>query len=220
MKRLARAARRRSSSSVEPLELRALLSAAPAEIFVRFASGDPAARQSAELASVHASVVTSYPDGPDLVRLGSGVTPSAAIGRLRSEPGVVYAQADSTIHIESTPIDPDDPAFSQDWGLDQANNIDIDAPEAWGVTLGSPSIIVAVIDTGIDLANPDLAGKIWTNPVNDAASGYPNDVHGWNFVSDDDDVQDDNGHGTHVSAVIAAQGNNGYGIVGVAPTSS
>jgi thermitase len=207
MKRIVKAVRRRLT--VEGLEVRALLSASPAdEIFVKFAATDPARTQAA---------VTTYPSGDELLSLGSGVTPSTAIGRLQGETGVVYATPDSIIHTESTPFYPDDPDLSQDWGLNQANNVDIDAPEAYGVTLGSAAVIVAVIDTGIDLNDPDFAGKIWTNPGNDAASGYPDDVHGWNFVSDDNDVQDDNGHGTHVSAVIAAQGNNDYGIVGVAP---
>jgi thermitase len=216
MKRNVRASRRRLA--VEPLEARSLLSASASdEVFVRFGATDPASERAAELASVDGSIVTAYPDGPDLISLGGGVTPSAAIARLEAEPFVTYATPNSTIHIASTPFYPDDPDISQDWGLNQFNNIDIDAPEAYGVTLGSPSIIVAVLDSGVDLNDPDLNTKLWTNPVNDAAEGYPNDIHGWNFVSDDNDVQDDNGHGTHVTAIIAAQGNNGYGISGVAP---
>lgn len=216
MKRNVRSSRRRIS--VEALEARSLLSVSAAdEVFVRFAATTPPAEQAAELASVDASIVTAFPDGPDLLSIKAGYSPTAAVSKLEGDPGVVYSTPNSTIHIASTPFYPDDPALPQDWGLNQYNNIDIDAPEAYGVTLGSPNVIVAVVDTGIDLTDPDFAGKIWTNPVNDAAEGYPDDVHGWNFVSDDNDVQDDNGHGTHVSAIIAAQGNNDYGIVGVAP---
>jgi thermitase len=216
MKRTVRASRRRLA--VESLEARSLLSASPLdEIFVRFNASVPAARQAAEIASVDASVVTSYPDGPELLSLPSSAAASSAISRLEADSGVVYATPDSTIHIASTPFYPDDTDFSQDWGLDQANNIDIDAPEAYGITGGSDAVIVAVIDTGIDLNDPDFALNLWTNPVNDASSGYPDDIHGWNFVSNDNDVQDDNGHGTHVSAIIAAQANNNYGIAGVAP---
>ncbi len=217
MKRIVRASRRRLG--VESLEARSLLSVSAAdEIFVRFNATDPPAQRAAELGSVGASIVTSYPDGPELVSLaGSSLTPSSAMARLQADPGVIYATPDSTIHIASTPFYPNDPELSQDWGLNQANNIDIDAPEAYGVTLGSSSVIVAVIDTGIDLNDPDFANNLWTNPVNDASEGYPDDVHGWNFVANDNDVQDDNGHGTHVSAVIAAQANNNYGIAGVAP---
>ena len=109
------------------------------------------------------------------------------------------------------------------WGLDNARNVDIDAPEAWSVTTGSPATIVAVLDTGIDLDHPDLAGRVWTNPgevaangVDDDGNGYVDDIHGWNFASNTNDVQDDNGHGSHVSGTIAASGNNGIGVVGVA----
>ena len=186
-------------------------------IFVRFTASTTPAQQAAALRTLHASVVTSYPDGPELVALGRGITPSAAIKQLDASKSVVYAAADSTIHAESTPFYPNDPAFGQLWGLNNPDNVDIDAPEAWGITLGSPSTIVAVVDTGIDLNNPDFAGKIWTNPGNDAAGGYSNDTHGWNFINNTNNVQDNDGHGTHVSAIIAAQGNNSFGVIGVAP---
>jgi thermitase len=215
MNRKTKAARRRPA--VESLEVRALLSASASEVFVRFNANDPASARQAELATLGASIVTTYPDGPDLIRLGAGVAPSTAIAKLQADPEVVYATPDSTIHAESVPFYPNDPEFSQLWGLNQANNIDIDAPEAYGVSVGNASTIVAVIDTGIDLNNPDFVGRIWTNTVDDAAEGYPDDVHGWNFVSDTNNVQDDNGHGTHVSAIIGAAGNNSFGVVGVAP---
>ncbi len=227
MKRAVSSARRRPF--VECLESRSLLSTATAgsgpianpdpasSIFVRFIASESASVQAADLASVHGSVVTAYPDGPELISLGRGITPAVAIQKLQADPGVVYASPNSTIHAASTPVYPNDPAFSQLWGLNNSNNVDINAPEAWGLTIGSPATIVAVIDTGIDLSNPDFAGKIWTNPGNDAASGYPNDTHGWNFIANTNNVQDDDGHGTHVSSIIAAEGNNGFGVVGVAP---
>ena len=227
MKRPVTAARRRLL--VEALEPRTLLSGNPdgmrplpnpgpnTSIFVRFTATDPASARHAALRAIGASVVTAYPDGPELISLGDGISPDAAIEKLRSDPGVVYAAPDSTIHAESVPIYPDDPALGQLWGLNNSNNVDIDAPEAWGVTIGSTATVVAVIDTGIDLSNPDFAGKIWTNPVNDAAAGFPNDVHGWNFITNTNNVQDDDGHGTHVSSIIAGEGNNNFGVVGVAP---
>jgi thermitase len=202
---------------VEVLESRSLMSGSTSDIFVRFTSDDPLARQQAALRSLGASVVTSYPDGPELIKLGRGVTPSSAVAKLEAESGVVYASLDSTIHVASVPILPNDPALSQDWGYNNPNNVDIDEPEALGVTVGSSSTIIAVVDTGIDLNDPDFVGKIWTNPRNDAKGGYPNDVHGWNFINNTPDVQDDDGHGTHVSAIIAATANNNYGIAGVDP---
>ncbi len=222
-----RTRRARRTPRVEPLEPRALLAAAPqgmwplpdpgpaTSVFVRFAATVTPSERSVDLAAVRATVARSYADGPDLVTLGLGIDPSAAILRLQADPGVVYAAADRTIHAESVPVIPNDPAFGQLSGLSAANNVDIDAPEAWGISTGNPATIVAVVDTGIDLNNPDFAGKIWTNPVNDAAQGYPNDLHGWNFVAGNNNLQDDNGHGSHVSGIIAAAGNNNYGVVGV-----
>ncbi len=184
-------------------------------LFVRFAATATPADRQAALAGVQATVVQSYPDGPELVTIGEGIDPAGAIRSLQATPGVVYAEPDSVIHADSVPLYPNDPVFYRDWGLNNANNVDIDAPEAWSITTGNPATIVAVLDSGIDLGNPDFAGKVWTNPINDAAQGYPNDLHGWNFLANSPNVQDDNGHGTHVSAIIAAAGNNARGVAGV-----
>ncbi len=222
MKRDTRATRRRPM--MEWLDARTLLTSgtaslpAASEIFIKFQPGVSARLEKALLAPLHASVVTTYPGGSELIRLGSGVSASSAVRRLSADSTVAYATLDATIHAEALPFYPNDPAFPQLWGLNNANNVDLDAPETYGVTTGSPGVIVAVIDTGIDLNNPDFAGRIWTNPGNDAAGGFPNDLHGWNFINSNNNVQDDDGHGTHVSAVIAAQGNNAIGVVGVAPS--
>lgn len=215
------AQRSRLRPRIEPLEARSLLSGvAPGtseSLLLRFAPSSTPAQEQSALASVGASVTTTYPDGPDLILLDAGVNPAGAIRSLNANPAVVYAEADATIHASAVPVSPNDPGFGQLWGLNNANNVDINAPEAWGITTGNAATIVAVIDSGIDLSSPDFAGKLWTNPVNDAAQGYPNDIHGWNFLGGNNDVQDDDsqGHGSHVSGIIAAAGNNGYGVVGV-----
>jgi subtilisin family serine protease len=110
------------------------------------------------------------------------------------------------------PTYPTDPQFSQQWGLNNPSDVDIDAPEAWTVTTGSASTIVAIVDSGIDLRNPDLAGRLWVNP---SASRRGRTVYGWNFVNNNGNVQDQFGHGTHVAGVIAAAADNRKGIVGV-----
>lgn len=87
---------------------------------------------------------------------------------------------------------------------------------------GSKDVIVAVIDTGIDLNHIDLRDNIWRNTdeipgngIDDDGNGYIDDVNGWNFVADNNNPTDDNGHGTHVSGIIGAQ-NNDFGTVGIA----
>ncbi len=89
---------------------------------------------------------------------------------------------------------------------------------------GNSSTIVAVIDTGIDLDHPDLVANIYTNAVeaagsdgvDDDSNGFIDDIHGWNFVDNNNDTGDHAGHGSHVAGIIAAD-NNGIGIVGIAP---
>jgi len=93
--------------------------------------------------------------------------------------------------------------------------VDDDATAAWDVTTGSSSVYVAVLDSGVDYNNEDLAPNIWTNPNPNGQPGFPDDVNGWNFVANDNDVLDDNGHGTNVAGIIGAVGNNGFGVAGL-----
>jgi subtilisin family serine protease len=163
----------------------------------------------------------TYSDGPSVVEVGEGISLKAAQRRLSASAAVTYVEALQTLHIDAAI--PNDPQFNSLWGLSNPNNVDVDAPEAWTVARGNPSIIVAVVDSGIDLNHPDLAGAIWTNPnetagngIDDDGDGKVDDVYGWNFITNTSNVQDDDGHGTHVSGTIGAVGNNGAGIVGVA----
>ena len=123
---------------------------------------------------------------------------------------------------------PDDPFFSQLWGLHNegqtggAAGADIDALEAWALTAGSPNVIVAILDTGVDTNHEDLADNLWTNPseipgngIDDDNNGYVDDTIGWDFYNNDNDPFDDGGHGTHLAGIIGAVGNNGIGITGV-----
>ena len=121
-----------------------------------------------------------------------------------------------------------DPAMSQKWGLQKT-----DTSKAWNVSQGSRDIIVAVIDTGIDVKHPDLRNNLWVNKgevgkdargrdkahngIDDDGNGFIDDVHGWNFVHANSNLKDNHGHGTHISGIIGAEGGNGVGISGVAP---
>ena len=109
-----------------------------------------------------------------------------------------------------TAVIPNDPQFSNQYALQK-----IDAPDAWGITTGSSDVVVAVLDSGIDLSHEDLAANIWTNPSPNANPAEPNAIHGWNFLNNNNNVADNNVHGTAVSGVIGAVGNNSLGIAGV-----
>lgn len=112
---------------------------------------------------------------------------------------------------------PNDPGYPFQWAIPT-----IEATTAWNVSIGVRSVIVAVLDSGIDLSHPDLASNVWTNPrdlpengIDDEGNGFIDDVNGWNFTDDTNDVQDRFGHGTHVSGIIGAVGNNNVGVAGL-----
>lgn len=125
--------------------------------------------------------------------------------------GIIYADAT-----------PNDPYYYLQWGLNNVTDIDLDTPEGWNVAQGSHSVIVGVIDSGIDFSHPDLQQNMWQNPneipgnyIDDDGNGYVDDIHGVNTINNSGNPMDDNGHGTHVAGIIGASGNNGIGVCGV-----
>jgi subtilisin family serine protease len=159
-----------------------------------------------------------------LVAPGAGS--AEVLGWARNAPGISLIEPDFAIAPTALP---DDPSFGSLWGLNNLGqsggvlDADIDAPEAWNTTTGSRSVVVAVIDTGIDYAHRDLAANAWRNPgeiagdgIDNDRNGFVDDVHGYDFANRDADPMDDNGHGTHVAGTIGAVGDNGTGVTGVA----
>jgi subtilisin family serine protease len=150
---------------------------------------------------------------------------------LRADPDVEFAEEDKIVSANFTP---NDPYFSSSgtwgqsyddlWGIKK-----IGAPAAWDTNTGA-GVIVAVVDTGIDYNHPDIASNVWINTkeipgngIDDDHNGYIDDVRGWDFIGStytnpqqSNDPIDHAGHGTHVAGTIAAVGNNGMGVIGVA----
>jgi subtilisin family serine protease len=157
--------------------------------------------------------------------LAPGIDPSAAAEHLRKDPHVIYAYPNGTA---TAVITPNDPYFSTvgTWGQpfdDLWNLKKIGAPSAWDSNQGE-GVVVAVVDSGLDLAHPDIASNVWLNideiagnGIDDDGNGFVDDMNGWNFSSANANPSDDFGHGTHVAGTIAAIANNEVGIVGVAP---
>jgi len=189
---------------------------APDRIVVRFKK-DLSPAQVAQLnASQGATVIDEIPQiGVKILNVPVGEV-EAKIAAYRADPRVEFAEPD---YIAQPVYEPNDPYYSDgtQWGPQK-----IEAPLAWDLSKGDPSVVVAVVDWGVDLQHPDLAAKLWTNPgeiadngIDDDGNGYIDDVYGWDFANDDNDPQDDYGHGTHCAGIAAAATDNGVGIAGV-----
>ncbi|MBD3290260.1 S8 family serine peptidase, partial [candidate division KSB1 bacterium] len=157
---------------------------------------------------------------------------------LENDPAVEYAQRN---HIFRVHTQPNDPLYSEQWYLQK-----ISVEQAWSTETGDSSVLVAIIDTGIDYLHEDLAPNIWINPaedlnsngkvdssdfnyIDDDGNGFIDDIHGWDFtdapnfpdggdyLDPDNDPADEHGHGTSIAGIIAAEANNELGIAGIAP---
>jgi len=168
--------------------------------------------------------------------LPAGADPVTAAAAFAALDEVTEAHAIDIVPVTAVP---NDSMWSVAWHLYQPSRRDVHAPEAWDVTRGDSSIVLAVLDTGVLLDHPDLAGQFWIHVaerdglpgVDDDGNGYVDDVRGWDFVSlaseddvrpfedwrdEDNDPNDYAGHGTAVSGVAAGRTNNGIGVAGMA----
>jgi serine protease len=201
------------------------------ELLVRFAPNIPKATIDQINATIGAQVLQSFQivSNLHLVKIPAHLSVPEAIARYKGYANVLYAEPNFIVrtaqHVQLTPNDPN---FTQLWGLHNTGqtggtpDADIDAPEAWDITTGSSSVVVFVIDTGVDYNHPDLNANLWRNPgeipsngIDDDGNGYVDDVYGIDTYYNDTDPFDGDGHGTHVSGTIGAIGNNNVGVVGV-----
>ena len=232
------------------------LNAAPGEILVRFRPGSKQKQAGRQVIvektgrqiplSIRAiSPAFEIVPGLRVAKVDPADT-SNAIEALRALPDVIYAEPN---FIRRALVAPNDPKYPQMWGLNNTGQPstfggnpgipgnDIRAEQAWNITTGNRSIVVGVVDTGIDINHQDLHDNIWTNPgeipgngIDDDGNGFIDDIHGWDFAHNDASVfdyteptyppsqnyaGDVDDHGTHVAGTIGATGNNAIGVAGV-----
>lgn len=152
---------------------------------------------------------------------------------VRTSDAVTAAQANHPVAFRT---DPNDELYGSQWQYDNDGSgdgtadADIDAPQAWDLTTGGTTvmgdeIVIAVVDGGVNMLHPDLANNIWTNKdeipangIDDDNNGYIDDMHGWNFNDDTNDITNDeegNWHGSPVMGILGASGDNEAGVSGV-----
>ena len=160
-------------------------------------------------------------------------TAASIVQELSKRDDLVYVEPNYIVHTDALP---NDPKFSQMWGLQNTGQVfdeyhgnpgaDIGVIPAWNISTGSRANVVGIVDTGIDYNHPDLAANVWSAPssftvqIDGQSITCAAGSHGFNVLNMTCDPMDDNHHGTHVAGTIGAVGNNGIGVTGVNQTAS
>lgn len=224
----------------------------PGEVLVKFRPGITRATERTVHASVGARVLNRIAGGLgiDHVRLPRGLAVAEAVRRYSASPLVKYAEPN---FFRFPTIAPDDPSYNSLWALNNTGqthpisdpfpgtttdegtaDADMDVEEAWGDEKGDPAVVIAVIDTGVDVTHQDLAENLWVNTAeaggitdyDDDGNGRIDDINGWDFAENNAGLLEDPSlienpqfsgydHGTHVAGTIAAVTNNTTGVSGV-----
>ncbi|HEV7844631.1 MAG TPA: S8 family peptidase [Thermoleophilaceae bacterium] len=206
----------------------------PAELIVRFDSDATATERRDVRDGAGTDFAAALPvSGMQLVEVAPGQSAADAERALESSPDVIYAEPNAEVHAF---VRPDDPYFPQLWAMENTGqsirgvtgtpDADSDIADAWDAKI-AVGTVVAVVDTGVDSAHPDLTPNLWrnagesglgreSNGLDDDLNGRVDDWRGWDFAGADNDPADENGHGTHVAGTIAADRGNGIGVSGIA----
>ncbi|MFO0980781.1 MAG: S8 family peptidase [Planctomycetota bacterium] len=163
---------------------------APGEVLVKFKSASDAAAASAKLGATVVEELRQI--GVSRLQLPQNVSVDQAVAEFKRLPSVVFAEPNYIAHAS---LIPNDPSWGSQWGPQK-----IQCPAGWDLNTGSASVVIAIVDTGVDKNHTDLTAKR---------------VAGYDFVNNDSDPDDDNGHGTHCAGIAAAATNNGIGVAGV-----
>jgi len=187
------------------------------ELLVRFRAGTPEFVKDTILATHGARRKKQLrgESGVESLDLATGRDVKTAALELLLNSQIEFVEPNFLITKED--LRPNDPQLDAQWALRNIGQnggrygSDINATTAWQTTNGSLATVIAVIDSGIDFTHPDLKNNQWTNPQ----PAVSNDLHGWDFITDTGEINDEQGHGTAVAGIIAAEGNNSLGISGV-----
>lgn len=217
-------------AQLDALEQNPDLPYAPQRVLVKFKPS--ATRQTSDqaLAAVQGQEVGRFDLVPGLVQAQTRMPVAQAVAALARNPHVQYAEPDYVLRPARVPNDAE---FARQWAMSNSGQsvngvagvpgADIRMTGAWDTSTGGNGCLVAVIDSGVQWSHPDLDANIWSNPgevagnrKDDDRNGLVDDVRGWDFYAGDNDPSDETGHGTHVAGIIAAEGDNGAGVAGVA----
>ncbi len=195
------------------------------------AQAEVRAREVATRLGVIAENVQSIGRGGWATFTTAGTVSLDAVERLSREmDGLRWVEPDRVQQLNRVP---NDPRYGELWHLENTGQFvpgsglgtigaDVSAREAWDITIGSRDVVIAVIDSGVEVSHPDLAANIWRNPgeiagngIDDDGNGYTDDINGFDFGTFSGTMTDQLGHGTSVASVIGAVGNDGFGITGI-----